>query len=88
MEAGILNYLTVMSKSSDFGVHPAYAECFRETGRHTPGVRQNGFLQENNHNFRECYRKGPRLKYTARKSKILPNPFRRGRGQGTVNLYQ
>ena len=51
-------------------------------------IRQNGFLQENNHNFCERYRKGPRLKYTARKSKVPPNPFRRGRGQGTINLYQ
>ena len=46
------------------------------------------FLQENNRNFRKHYRKGPRLKYTARKSKIPPNPFRRGHGQGTANLYQ
>ena len=38
--------------------------------------------------FCNDYRKGLQLKYTARKSKIPPNPFRRGCGRGITNPYQ
>ena len=55
-------------------VHPAYAEI--------------SIYTEYNCIFRNDCRKGPQLKYTARKSKILPNPFRRGCGRGITNPYQ
>ena len=40
-EAGNSNKITIRSASSGFGVRPAYAERFRQTGRRTPGVRRN-----------------------------------------------
>ena len=43
---------------------------------------------EYNRIFHNNCRKGPQLKYTTRKSKIPPNPFRRGCGQSITNPYQ